>query len=67
MSHHPPTPSGTYVEERDLFGHPGSNVRVRVLSNDGQTAEVMIQDCGVHARQGNVHTVASSALNGGRQ
>lgn len=55
------------VEEQDLFGTPGSNVRVRVLKDDGKTAKVIVEDCGVHARQGQIHTVRSSALNEGRR
>lgn len=57
----------TYIEEQDLFGSPGSNVRVDVLSDDGQQAEVLVDDCGVHARQGQRHIVRSSTLNGGRR
>lgn len=55
------------VEEQDLFGTPGCNVRVKVLKDDGKTAKVMVDDCGIYARQGNIHTVASSALNEGRK
>ena len=65
-THYPPT-LHVYVEEHDLFGVGGSNVRVDVLSDDGQLARVRIDDCGVLARQGQVHTVESSALNGGRR
>jgi hypothetical protein len=57
----------TFVEEQELFGTPGSNVRVDVLSEDGETAKVRIEDCGVHARQGQLHTVRTVALNGGRR
>jgi hypothetical protein len=67
MSGHLPVTCHVFVEEQDLFGSPGSNVRVRVLSDDGQHAEVLVDDCGVHARQGQMHTVRSSALNGGRR
>lgn len=55
------------VEERDLVGVPGCNVRVKVLADDGKTAKVMVDDCGVQVRQGDIHTVRSSALNGGRK
>lgn len=55
------------VEERDLFGVSGCNVRVKVLKDDGTTAKVMVDDCGVIARQGDIVTVRSSALNGGRK
>lgn len=66
IEHLPVTTCEVRVEEQALYGSPGSNVRVRVLSDDGQVARVQIEDCGVHARQGQVHTVASAALNGGR-
>jgi hypothetical protein len=64
---HLPVTCHTYVEESDLFGSPGCCVRVDVLHNDGQNARVRVEDCGVHARQGQIHTVAVSALNGGRR
>jgi hypothetical protein len=54
-------------EEKDLYGVSGSNVRVRVLADDGKTAKVIVEDCGVVARQGEIREVRSSALNGGRQ
>lgn len=54
------------VEEKDLHGVSGSNVRVRVLSDDGKTAKVVVEDAGVLARQGQIRTVPSSALNRGR-
>lgn len=63
---HLPVTCHVYVEEQDLFGSSGCNVRVDVISNDGQTARVRVDDCGVHARQGQEHTVSSAALNGGR-
>jgi hypothetical protein len=65
--HLPVTSVRVYVEELDLIGHPGSNVRVDVLSDDGTVAEVRTKDCGVHVRQGEIHDVRSAALNGGRQ
>lgn len=65
MSEHRPVTCHVFVEEQDLFGSPGSNVRVRVLSDDGQHAEVLVDGCGVHARQGQRHVVPVSALNGG--
>ena len=63
---HYPVTCHVYVEEQDLFGTSGCNVRVDVLANDGRTARVRVDDCGVHARQGQVREVPSSALNGGR-
>lgn len=64
---HLPVTCHTYVEESVLFpGTGGCNVRVNVLSDDGQQAVVLVDDCGVHARQGQRHTVPSTALNGGR-
>ncbi len=64
---HLPVTCHTYVEESDLFGSPGCNVRVKVLADDGQTAKVIVDGCGVQARQGDRYTVRSSALNGGRR
>lgn len=40
----------------------GTTVRVRVLSDNGTTAQVQIEDCGVMGRQGQIHTVASTAI-----
>jgi hypothetical protein len=44
------------------LGRNGTTVRIDVLSDNGTTAKVQIQDCGVRARQGHIHTVASSAI-----
>jgi hypothetical protein len=66
---HLPVTCQVYVEEQDLFGTAepfGCDVRVKVLSNDGTTATVRVDDSGVNATWGQVHTVPSSALNGGR-
>jgi hypothetical protein len=65
-THLPVTTVLVYVEEADLIGPPGSNVRVHVLSDDGVVARVRVEGCGVHARQGEIHDVRSAALNGGR-
>ncbi|WP_159107036.1 hypothetical protein [Streptomyces coelicoflavus] len=43
-------------------GQHGNTVPVRVLSDDGTTARVQIEGCGIHLRQGAVHTVASTAV-----
>lgn len=39
-----------------------TNVRVHVIENDGTTARVRIEGCGIHLRQGHIHNVLSSAL-----
>ncbi len=65
--HLPYSGCNTRVEEQDLLGVSGSNVRVHVLSDDGFMARVRVEDCGVFARQGQVHDVRSAALNGGRR
>ncbi|MFI0929710.1 hypothetical protein ACH4TP_38165 [Streptomyces sp. NPDC021012] len=44
------------------LGRNGTTVRARVLSDDGATAQIQIEDCGVHARQGQVHQVPSDAV-----
>ncbi|MFE7547067.1 hypothetical protein [Streptomyces gardneri] len=44
------------------LGRNGTTVRVRVLSDNGATAQIQIEDCGVHARQGQVHPVPSGAI-----
>ncbi len=67
LDHLPDTGCGTRVEEQDLHGASGSNVRVHVLSDDGVMARVRVEDCGVLARPGHVHDVRSAALNGGRR
>lgn len=65
--HLPPTSTLVYVEELDLIGRQGSNVRVRVLSNDGTVAQVRVASDGVHVRPGETHDVRSVTLNGGRR
>lgn len=53
------------IDEWDVIRHIGRNgntVPVRVLSDDGTTARVLIEGCGIHLRQGQVHTVPSTAL-----
>ncbi|MFJ5785353.1 hypothetical protein [Streptomyces hydrogenans] len=40
----------------------GTTVRVRVLADNGRTAEVQVEDCGVWARQGQIHHVPSDAI-----
>lgn len=39
-----------------------TNVRVAVLSDDGVTARVRIEDCGIHLRQGEIYDVPTTAL-----
>lgn len=43
-------------------GQHGNTVPVRVLTDDGTTASVQIEGCGVHLRQGAVHDVPSTAV-----
>ncbi|MGW1182977.1 hypothetical protein ACWD7Y_05245 [Streptomyces drozdowiczii] len=40
----------------------GCTVPVRVLEDDGATARVLIEGCGIHLRQGQIHTVPSDAV-----
>lgn len=46
----------------DLNRRSVTNVRVSVIADDGTTARVQIQDCGIHLRQGEIYTVPSTAL-----
>ncbi len=64
---HLPVTCQVYAEEREIVGVGGCNVRVRVLSDDSVLARIRVDDCGVVVRQGDIHTVNSSALNGGRR
>jgi hypothetical protein len=55
------------IRERDIpaLGYDatgGTIVKVSLLEDDGTTARIQVQDCGVAARQGQIHTVASSAV-----
>ncbi|MFE7752148.1 hypothetical protein [Streptomyces sp. NPDC057428] len=40
----------------------GCTVPVHILEDDGTTARVQIEGCGIHLRQGQIHTVASDAI-----
>lgn len=44
------------------IGQHGNTVPVHVLDDDGTLARVQIEGCGIHLRQGAVHTVASTAV-----
>lgn len=44
------------------LGRNGTTVRIRILSDNGVTAQIQIEDCGVHARQGQIHTVPTDAV-----
>ncbi|MEU7399989.1 hypothetical protein [Streptomyces sp. NPDC044948] len=44
------------------IGEDGTTVPVHVLADDGTTARVQIEGCGVLLRQGAVHQVASTAV-----
>lgn len=50
------------MAERDIFpGYDGGIVvAVAVLEDDGSQARIRVEDSGVQARQGQIHTVASS-------
>ncbi|MFJ1839882.1 MULTISPECIES: hypothetical protein [unclassified Streptomyces] len=39
-----------------------TTVPVHVLSDDGTTARVRIEGCGIHLRQGHIHDVPSAAI-----
>lgn len=56
----------SHVEEKDLVGHTGSSLPVRVLADDGKTARVLTQRSGVHVRQDQVYTVPSEAVHDAR-
>jgi hypothetical protein len=43
-------------------GEHGVTVPVRILTDDGTTARVQIEGCGIHLRQGAVHTVPSTSV-----
>lgn len=55
-----------HVEERDLVGRSGSNIPVRVLSDNGTTAQVITQRAGVHVRSDQIYNVPSAAINDAR-
>jgi hypothetical protein len=63
---HLPVTCQVFVEEYELFGSSGCNLRVDVLADDGEIADIVIDDCGVFGRQGQRRKVRSAALNGGR-
>ena len=44
------------------IGTAGCTVPVRVLADDGTTARVQIEGCGIHLRQGQIHSVPSDAV-----
>ncbi|MFE4691735.1 hypothetical protein ACFRH6_16950 [Streptomyces sp. NPDC056749] len=51
------------ITERAALPHiqsDGCTVPVRVLEDDGTTARVLIEGCGIHLRQGQIHNVAST-------
>lgn len=50
------------IDESAVTGRDGTTVRVRVLSDDGRTARVQVEDCGIYLRQGQVHTVDSDQV-----
>jgi hypothetical protein len=44
------------------IGDHGITVPALVLEDDGTTARIQIEGCGIHLRQGQIHTVPSNAL-----
>lgn len=64
VSTSPLRPDVHVVDESAIWPHlaNGTTVRVRVLADNGRTAEVQVEDCGVWARQGQIHHVPSSAV-----
>ncbi|MFH8581723.1 hypothetical protein [Streptomyces zaomyceticus] len=53
------------IDERTIrpdLGQDGTTVRVQVLTIADTTSTVRIEDCGVIARQGQVHTVPADAV-----
>ncbi|MCX5197212.1 hypothetical protein OOK31_25495 [Streptomyces sp. NBC_00249] len=52
------------IPERAVLpvGTDSTIVPVRVLADDGETAQVLIEGCGIHLRQGQIHDVASTDL-----
>lgn len=55
----------TSIDEKTVrpeLGVHGTRVPVRVLTDDGTTARVQVEGCGVLLRQGAVHTVPSAAV-----
>ncbi|MFF1444138.1 hypothetical protein [Streptomyces sp. NPDC058295] len=53
------------VDEKSVLPHIGGSgitVPVRVIADDGNTARVQIEGCGIHLRQGQIHTVPSDQI-----
>ncbi|MFI2426528.1 hypothetical protein ACH5A7_20930 [Streptomyces sp. NPDC018955] len=53
------------IDERAVrpeIGEYGTTVPVQVLTDDGTSARIQIEGCGVLLRQGAVHTVPSTAV-----
>ncbi|MFH8581588.1 hypothetical protein [Streptomyces zaomyceticus] len=53
------------IDERTIrpdLGPAGTTVRVQVLTTTETTSTVRIEDCGVIARQGQIHTVPTDAV-----
>lgn len=44
------------------IGEHGNTVPVRVLDSDGTTARVQVEGCGIHLRQGQIHTVPADQI-----
>ena len=47
---------------RPEIGTHGTTLPVRILNDNGTTARIQIEGCGVLLRQGAVHTVPSTAV-----
>lgn len=52
------------IPEAAVTGREGSgcDVPVHVIEDNGTTARVQIEGCGIQLRQGQVHTVASDRI-----
>lgn len=53
------------IEERAVrpeLGAHGTTVPVQVLTDDGTTARIQVEGCGVLLRQGAVHEIPSTAV-----
>ncbi|WP_405883619.1 hypothetical protein OG747_36560 [Streptomyces sp. NBC_01384] len=54
------------VNESAVTGRDGCTLPARVLADNGITARVQIEGCGIQLRQGQIHTVASNAIQDNR-
>jgi hypothetical protein len=52
------------IPESAILGRDSgiSGVPIRILDTDGTTARVQIEGCGIHVRQGQIHTVPADKI-----